>query len=1325
MGQVLSAGTTLANRFEIERLAGAGGMGAVYRAHDQLTGGPVALKLVHAGNNGPEETNRFTREAQLLSSLRHPAIVSYVAHGITPQGLRFLAMEWLDGEDLAQRLSRGPLPINSALQLLRRIADALAFAHARGVLHRDLKPTNLFLPGGDVGQVKLLDFGIARRLAASRAMTRTGTLIGTPEYMAPEQARGERDLSAAVDLFSLGCVFYECLAGEPPFLGEHIAAVLVRILCEEPRPLAERRMGTPTAVSDLVQRLLVKDPARRMGSARLLVQAVDELGEQSELPLLATVPQPKKSDAATQADTEQTLLSLIVAHAPGQEKVDAAEDATSDLLVELEGHRALLSELAPLGGEASLLLGGALVVRVSPTGHARDQAAQAARLSLLVADRWPEARIAVVTGRGRLRQGLVTGEAIDRAWRLLTRPPSQDAAGGEPGSARIFVDEVSAGLLDGRFELQRLSSDGFALGAECVEPDAERRLLGKPTPCVGRERELAMLEGVLAECSDEAVARAVLVLAPPGMGKSRLRHELLRRIEARGEPLLKLMGRGDPMKTRASYGMLGAALRLLAGISPQQTPGEQQATLLSFTQQTLGPPDVQTCADFLGELCGIPFPDGNRAALFSARQDPQVMSDQVERAWLRWLRAAATKQPVMLVLEDLHWADALTVRLVHAALQALTEQPLMVLALARPEVQDLYPNLWGGLPVQLPLSPLPKKASERLVRQILGAAESPATVARISDQAAGNPLFLEELIRASSDSSGGSAPATVMAILQARIARLTPSARRLLRAASVYGQDFSEAGLRCLMLATQQSDLLRSDLDELVHEELIEPAREWRGGSNQDFHFHHALMREAAYLLLSEFEQVKWHAAAGSYLESIGGQTPAQLAEHFRLGHEEERAAQYYLRAAMQANEAADLDTSLACVEQGLACCATGQLRGQFLALRIAAWLYKERFMDTLRESPEALALLPRGSEAWCRVFTALFPAAAFLEGKSLPGLMQTFMSTNPDADARATYVHGAAMLSVMLGILGQRQGCQLARERAGQVRALLDASEHNALGTVHGAEANYFEQIAKRPQTNLRENLGARDQLLAACNRPALGAFGVYLGKSWIDLGMRERGIEVLRQNLQLALTLQDATPLAYSRTYLARALATSEKPSDWDEAERLARAVLEGQNTSMLGLSRGALAQVALARGDLDQAAAHAELARQILIYFPPYRADLAALHAQILRAQRRLTDALALCATSVAEYQALDIEPYGLLTLYLEQAECQRELGDLPAARLSAAAALQLLAYRTADITDGELRASYLSRVPENLRVLELARQWSLPPPNELAEAASQSA
>ena len=154
---------------------------------------------------------------------------------------------------------------------MRRIADALAFAHARGVLHRDLKPTNLFLPGGDVGQVKLLDFGIARRLVASRAMTRTGTLIGTRVHGAGAGARGARP-STAVDLFSLGCVFYECLAGEPPFLASTLRQSWSAFFVKSRGRCLSGAYGTPTAVSDLVQRLLVKDPARRMGSARLLVR---------------------------------------------------------------------------------------------------------------------------------------------------------------------------------------------------------------------------------------------------------------------------------------------------------------------------------------------------------------------------------------------------------------------------------------------------------------------------------------------------------------------------------------------------------------------------------------------------------------------------------------------------------------------------------------------------------------------------------------------------------------------------------------------------------------------------------------------------------------------------------------------------------------------------------------------------------------------------------------------------------------------------------------------------------------------------------------------
>ena len=236
-------------------------MGTVYRARDRYSGEPVALKLLHSGGGTSDEAERFLREAQLLAELRHPGIVSHVAHGQTPEGQRFLAMEWLEGQDLGQRLQRGPLTLRDSLGLLEQVADALSSAHRRGIIHRDLKPSNLFLVDGDVARAKILDFGIARRVATSQAMTKTGMVIGTPEYMAPEQARGRRDLTPATDLFSLGCVLYECLTGQAPFMADHIAAVLVQILFEEPIPVEEKRPGITPALAALVARMLAKSTA--------------------------------------------------------------------------------------------------------------------------------------------------------------------------------------------------------------------------------------------------------------------------------------------------------------------------------------------------------------------------------------------------------------------------------------------------------------------------------------------------------------------------------------------------------------------------------------------------------------------------------------------------------------------------------------------------------------------------------------------------------------------------------------------------------------------------------------------------------------------------------------------------------------------------------------------------------------------------------------------------------------------------------------------------------------------------------------------------------
>lgn len=423
----LAAGSLFANRFEIEHAAGRGGMGTVYRARDRYSGDIIALKLLHGdkglGSTGGSE--RFGREAQLLSELRHPGIVGFVAHGQTPDGQRFLAMEWLEGQDLGQRLLRGPLPVRDCLRLLDQIAAALSVAHQRGIIHRDLKPSNLFLIGGDVGRLKILDFGIARRIATSQAMTRTGMVIGTPEYMAPEQARGSRDLTPATDVFSLGCVLYECLTGQPPFVADHIAAVLVRILFEDPLPIEERRPGLSPALSALMARLLAKPPEQRIADAAALRTELLSLGELPEPALAVTMASPKPN-AQSFAEQEQSLFSVVLA-APAEDIGFGVTQRRSAVQLAATERQALLQAVAALGGMLDFLANGTLVVTVSPMGSAQDQAMVAARAALLIKERWPDAVVSMATGRGAVRGRTAVGEVVEVAARSLksgSHPPT-------------------------------------------------------------------------------------------------------------------------------------------------------------------------------------------------------------------------------------------------------------------------------------------------------------------------------------------------------------------------------------------------------------------------------------------------------------------------------------------------------------------------------------------------------------------------------------------------------------------------------------------------------------------------------------------------------------------------------------------------------------------------------------------------------------------------------------------------------------------------------------------------------------------------------------
>ena len=254
-------GEVLLDRYELEELVGTGGMSSVYRAHDRLLDRTVALKVLHEHHlRDPEYVERFRREARSAAVLSHPNIVTVIDRG-EQDGRQFIVFEYVGGENLKRLIEeRTPLPVATALELAIQIARGLSFAHRSGLVHRDVKPQNVLLNGD--GQAKVTDFGIARSLDVQRGMTQTGTVLGTSDYIAPEQAQGKH-VDEQTDVYSLGVVLYELLTGEVPFPGENFVAVAMQHINDPPPSVRDKRPDVPPRVDAAVQRAMAKDPADR------------------------------------------------------------------------------------------------------------------------------------------------------------------------------------------------------------------------------------------------------------------------------------------------------------------------------------------------------------------------------------------------------------------------------------------------------------------------------------------------------------------------------------------------------------------------------------------------------------------------------------------------------------------------------------------------------------------------------------------------------------------------------------------------------------------------------------------------------------------------------------------------------------------------------------------------------------------------------------------------------------------------------------------------------------------------------------------------------
>jgi eukaryotic-like serine/threonine-protein kinase len=253
-------GEVLSGRYELEELVGTGGMSSVYRAHDRLLERKVALKILHQQFSEDEEyVERFRREARSVATLSHPNIVTVIDRGEDDKR-QFIVFEYIEGENLKRLIQRGTVPVETALELALQIARGLSFAHGQGLIHRDVKPQNVLLNGD--GQAKVTDFGIARSLDVKHGMTQTGTVLGTSDYIAPEQAQGQR-VDEHTDVYSLGVVLYEMLLNEVPFPGENFVAVAMRHINEEPPAIREKRPEVPPRLEAAVHRAMAKDPEAR------------------------------------------------------------------------------------------------------------------------------------------------------------------------------------------------------------------------------------------------------------------------------------------------------------------------------------------------------------------------------------------------------------------------------------------------------------------------------------------------------------------------------------------------------------------------------------------------------------------------------------------------------------------------------------------------------------------------------------------------------------------------------------------------------------------------------------------------------------------------------------------------------------------------------------------------------------------------------------------------------------------------------------------------------------------------------------------------------
>jgi eukaryotic-like serine/threonine-protein kinase len=914
--------------------------------------------------------------------------------------------------------------------------------------------------------------------------------------------------------------------------------------------------------------------------------------------------------------------------------------------------------------------------------------------------------MALATGWAEVKGRLPAGDAIDRAARMLA-----ERANGAGQGAAIAIDEVTAGLLDARFEVVETEA-GLLLASEQALAAGARTLLGKPTACVGRDREITMLTGLFTECAEEPRAHAVLVTAPAGMGKTRLVYEFLRRVRQRDEPVEVWIGRGDPMRKGSAFGLLGQALAGAFGLKDGEPLVVRREMIRAQIAEDFSGADAQRIAEFLGEIVGTPFLEEDSMPLRAARTDAPLMGDQMRRAWVDFLDARCAAAPVLVVLEDLHWGDLPTVRFIDDALRRLKDMPWMVLGLARPEVHDIFPKLWAERNVQeLRLGELSLKAGARLVRQVLGEGTSTQTVERLVAQADGNTFYLEELIRAAAEGSRKTLPETVLAMLEGRLEALDAEDRRLLRAASVFGQTFWQGAVEALLGGEALVPWLSEHVARLEQLEWISARPEAKFQGERELCFRHALVREAAYGMLTDEDRALGHRLAGAWLEQKGEGDPLVLVEHFERGKEPARAAGHYVRAAEQALRGDDAIAAIALARKALDRGVSESVRTELLGTLCEANAWLNRAGDGDATVDEILRLAAPGSVPWAQaVVGKLLCALAVGAWDTVVTTLHLALTASPADDAVSTMAFALAAGAILAHWHGLRDLADSSRERLCAIVAPVAGHDPIARGWMELSLAYNEPCSNEAPWAGLAWSEAARASFQEAGHVQGAVLVRMFAGLNFWLLGAHPRAEHELRGSPEETVNKTVNNLSSTRRLYLAGVMADS---GALDKA--LAEAIPMAEHWHAQGACyhegrwRWMCGDVLRRLNRLSEAEREALAALDLLGRSAPERAVMMATLAATVLAQGRPAEALASAEGAMAELEELGGFAFKGAFVHLVHAEALHAAGkDADAAEKIAAARERLLA-QAGKIADSALEQSFLENVPENARTLELARQW----------------